>query len=260
MGSRFDHDRDKRLSGRAAVAQRQRRLQFHPLCAHCRERGLTRITDEIDHIVPLGFGGSDTDDNVQGLCIPCHLLKTATEDVSHAAAANHPEWLRPSAIPLTIVRGPPCSGKTTHIKTHAKPSDVVIDLDGIMARLRPGYTHWSASLDPALLNNAIRVRNAMLGALARQERGKAWFIVSSPSEAEAAWWHGKLGGALLTLHPGVDECKRRAVTRGTPRAIKGVDEWERASRTPWLPPQQRPVKTGCDESGWPINPDHPWNA
>lgn len=196
---------------------------------------------------------------MQGLCVPCHALKTAIEDVSHAAASNHPEWLRPSSIPLTIVRGPPCSGKTTYIKTHAAPSDIVIDLDTIMATLRPGYTHWSGSLDPTLLNNAIRVRNAMLGALSRQEHRKAWFIVSSPSPAEAAWWHHKLGGDLLTLQPGIDECKRRAVTRGTPRAIKGIEEWERASRTPWAAPQDRQIKSGCDESGWPRDDKHKWN-
>ena len=252
--------RGRTYTTRGSDKDRARRRQLYPLCVHCLAQGITRQTDEIDHITPLGMGGADTDENSQGLCIPCHAAKSATEDVSHQGAANHPDWLKPSAIPLTIVRGPPCSGKTTHVQTHAGPYDTIIDLDTIQTTLAPTYRHWSGALDPDLFNRAIRLRNAKLGALSRQDTGRAWFIVSAPSPAEAIWWQGKLGGDLVTLHPGIDECKRRAVTRGTPRAIKGVDDWERASRTPWAPAQARPKRMGCDESGWPTSPDHPWNA
>lgn len=36
---------------------------------------------------------------------------------------------------LTIVTGPPCGGKSTHIATHATPGDIVIDLDRIALAL-----------------------------------------------------------------------------------------------------------------------------
>lgn len=204
-----------------------------------------------DHIQSLAFGGADTDDNIQCLCEECHSDKTAMEAASQHAASNHPTWLRPSAIPLTILSGPPASGKTTYIAERAKAGDTVIDLDGIMTRLRPGYEHWSRGLDSALFNQAIRVRNEMLGSLSRRTYGRAWFIVSAPTEAERNWWHGKLGGELILLHPGVDECKRRAGQRGTPRAIQGIDAWEKASRTPWLPPSARKVKQVIGLDGWP---------
>lgn len=34
---------------------------------------------EVDHIVPLWLGGSNRDENLEGLCGPCHLRKTRAE-------------------------------------------------------------------------------------------------------------------------------------------------------------------------------------
>ncbi|QUT07933.1 HNH endonuclease [Sphingobium phenoxybenzoativorans] len=243
----------ERLRGRAAVEQRERRLRQHPLCAHCAKVDKITVTAEIDHITPLAFGGTDTDDNVQGLCLPCHAAKTATEGANKQAAANHPDWIRPSAIPTTIVAGPPCSGKTTYVSKHSRPGDTVIDLDSIMMKLQPGYRHWSDGLHQSLLNSAIRARNAMLGNLCRETKGQAWFIVSAPSEAERRWWQTKLGGEVLLLHPGVDECKRRAAARGTPRAVAGVDAWEKSALAPWRPPASRAVRAAVGLDGWPVD-------
>lgn len=251
---RDDPGSTPRLRGRAAVAQRLRRLRHEPLCRDCKARGQTTAATVPDHIVPLAFGGTDADDNIQCLCDECHAIKTAAEGAATQGAANHPHWLERSAIPINILSGPPCSGKTTYIANHAKAGDVVIDLDSIMMRLRPGYRHWSNALTGDLLNAAVRVRNTMLGSLSRKDRGRAWFIVSAPTKAERDWWAAKLGGEVILLHPGADECKRRAVSRGTPKAIKGVDDWERAARMPWSPPRPpRPtVQIGLD--GWPEEP------
>lgn len=247
-------ERTPRLSGRAAVVQRKRRLLIHPLCARCQEAGQIKPTDEIDHIKPLDHGGSDDDDNVQGLCFYHHKLKSVSEGTGWGGADNHPEWLNPSAIPLTILCGPPCSGKTTYIAQHAGPHDTIIDVDTITQSIDPTYTHWSGRLTPGLLDRAVRTRNAMLGSLDRETKGKAWFIVSAPTKAERDWWHAKLGGQIVLLHPGTEECKRRAVQRGTPNAIKGVDQWERASRQPWIKAKAKAlinrVTIGAD--GWPV--------
>lgn len=251
----------ERLRGRAGVKQRRRRLANEPLCRHCAEKGRTRIAEEVDHIVPLALGGADDDDNTQCLCTDCHAIKTASEGVSSTGAANHPDWLERSAVPLTIVCGPPCAGKTTYAKDHAALRDTVIDLDVIAAGLDRSFRQWSSAVNPDLLNKAIRVRNAMLGALARQEGGAAWFIVSAPTPAERRWWSDKTGGTVVLLDPGLAECKRRAAERGTPRAVRGAEEWYRNALKPWAPKQSRPrVVKGCDANGWPIDPSHPWNA
>ena len=41
-----------------------------------------------DHIVAVGLGGADTDDNCQGACKPCHDRKTSAE--GHIAAGHTP--------------------------------------------------------------------------------------------------------------------------------------------------------------------------
>lgn len=242
-----------RLRGRAAVAQRKRRLTNEPLCRHCLAKDIVRPATVPDHITPLAFGGSDTDDNIQCLCEDCHTLKTAAEGAATDGASNHPDWLRPSTIPLTILCGPPCSGKTTYIAERASPYDTVIDLDTIARDLSPTYTLWTGQLTGQLFNQAVRVRNAMLGSLERKTNGNAWFIVSAPTKAERDWWQSKLGGQVILLHPGVEECKRRAVQRGTPRARIGIDQWELNARRPWSPPTPRRRPTGVDADGWPLD-------
>lgn len=76
---RAGHQRIPRLRGRAGVEQRKRRRQQHPLCKRCLEQGRTRATEVIDHEKPLALGGTDTDDNVRGLCADCHRIVTAEQ-------------------------------------------------------------------------------------------------------------------------------------------------------------------------------------
>ena len=226
-------------------------LSEEPICRVCRSSGKIdkdSISKFVDHIVPLSQGGKDERSNWQGICKAHHDEKTALESY---AAANHPAWLKRSAIPLTIVSGPPCSGKTTYITENARQHDTVIDLDGIMTELRPGYKHWAGQLDQGLFNHAVRLRNTRLGALASATSGRAWFIVSAPSQGEREWWHAKLGGTLTLLHPGISESKRRAIIRGTPRAVAGIDAWDKASRAPWIAPGERKTRQAIGTDGWP---------
>ena len=46
----------------------------------CRAPGCIHPSTDVDHIVPKALGGSDDDDNLQGLCKTCHSRKTARED------------------------------------------------------------------------------------------------------------------------------------------------------------------------------------
>jgi AAA domain-containing protein len=153
---------------------------------------------------------------------------------------THPKWLQPSKIPLTIVCGPPCSGKTTYVRNSAVPGDVIIDLDQIRMSLSPGFRPWSLKhQDEKLLLRAMRVRNMKLGRLCKATQGSAWFIVGAPSQAERDWWQAKLGGLVVLMNPGLHECRRRAYARGTPLAAGGVDAWEAKSMQGWHCPAPR---------------------
>lgn len=71
----------KRITGRRLQAMRAQLFAAHPLCAECQRQGRVTLAKQRDHITPLAEGGTDDDDNVQGLCEPCHEVKSKAEAV-----------------------------------------------------------------------------------------------------------------------------------------------------------------------------------
>ena len=141
----------------------------------------------------------------------CHKRKSALEakrrftNTEIDGAALFPSWLKPSGRRLTIVFGPPASGKSTHIKANAKPGDVVIDLDVIRSELS-GLPMYAAG--PETLAPAMERRNRMLEALAH-DGPDAWFVVTGTG-AERTWWTTALQPAsVVVMDTPQDECIRR---------------------------------------------------
>lgn len=138
----------------------------------------------------------------QALCKPCHDGQKQKEEIAARAAgldvyggkpaSYRPDWLRPSLVPLTIICGPPASGKNWYVKQHAGPDDQIIDLDQIACAVsnKPFSHCWDRSL---WLDMAMRGRNAMLGALSKQRSfSAAWLILSEPNAQHRQWWADKL--------------------------------------------------------------------
>jgi 5-methylcytosine-specific restriction protein A len=73
-----DHEVE-RLSGRRLQERNARILETHPLCVCCQAKGIVRAAVQVDHRIPLHLGGTDSDDNLQGLCKKCHDEKSAQE-------------------------------------------------------------------------------------------------------------------------------------------------------------------------------------
>lgn len=133
----------------------------------------------------------------QTLCKPCHDGQKQKEEIAARAAgldvyggkpaSYRPDWLRPSAIPLTIVCGPPASGKSRYVGERAGMNDLIIDLDLIVGSFTGIYSHrWDRD---RWLDMALRKRNAMLGELSKQPTWPAaWLIVSEPKAEHRAWW------------------------------------------------------------------------
>lgn len=228
---------------------RLRRLKLYPFCAMCEAAGIQRLTAIIDHKTPLAFGGEDTDENCQGLCLVHEAIKTAAEDSSHRAASNHPDWLDRAKCQLWIIIGPPCGGKSTYVADMARDQDLIIDLDEIATTLSPD---WERRWNAPLLDRSIRVRNAMLGRLAVLPKSAlAWFIVSAPSKDERAWWRDKLGGQVIPCVPPMAETLARAKRRDG--RIDHVRRWYDDAARPWRPPSQRRLpKVAFDADGYPL--------
>lgn len=74
----------KRKRGRAGQKARAEVLSREPFCRECAKAGRERKADQVDHIVPLAWGGSDEIGNKQPLCLDCHIAKSERErSLSH---------------------------------------------------------------------------------------------------------------------------------------------------------------------------------
>ena len=51
-------------------------------CQSCDRAVFGKGEVHLDHIVPLSQGGTDDDDNLQILCVPCHEDKTKEENIA----------------------------------------------------------------------------------------------------------------------------------------------------------------------------------
>jgi len=85
-------------------------------CASCQSRIQAGKSWDIDHVLPLALGGSNAPQNLQLLCKPCHIQKTATLDIPMIAKtkrikARHTGARAPSARPILGSRSTPWKKK-----------------------------------------------------------------------------------------------------------------------------------------------------
>lgn len=242
-------DAPKRLQGRALQTRNDRIKQRDNYT--CQKCGRVTIELEVDHIIPLAISHDDSDAAVQCLCLDCHALKTAAE---HRGRVSHvPEWLPVPLVPVTVVCGPPASGKSTYVAEHASKGDLVLDADEIACRMtgKPIYTHSKEEIEAA-----VRYRNTALGKLGRSvEHKHCWLIVTASTRRGRSFWK-HYGKELVVLDPGARECIRRIETderrpmAAKRRQIEAAKNWERGPTPEWT---SRPTK-GCDADGWAIAP------
>lgn len=167
-------------------------------------------------------------DNIQAVSKEWHdSVKQALENADKIAAF-HPKWLKPSIIPLTIVCGPPASGKSTYVRNHAAPNDLVIDLDVIASEMSGEPLHgWNPD---EWLNAALYRRNDLLGRLSRASRyNAAWFIVSEPKAHRRDWWQQTLKPQrIIVIEADERQCLANAAKDGDRdmnRADASITKW-----------------------------------
>lgn len=183
-------------------------LKRNALCVHCMEIGRFTGATVVDHIID--HKGNHTlfwdQSNWQSLCKSHHDIKTWLENSYRSI--RHPLGLLPSAIPLTILCGPPGSGKTKYAQVHAAPNDIIIDLDAIRSDITGAP--WYSENDSSILGATLQRRNRMLSNLSRESGKAAWFIVSAPRAEDRQFWKDNLKPSqVLIFTTPANECKRR---------------------------------------------------
>jgi hypothetical protein len=122
---------------------------------------------------------------------------------------------------LTVVAGPPASGKTTYVREHKQPGDLVIDMDALAVALGSDVSHGH---DERILPFVFAARDGALERMGRpNDIGRVWIIRGAPSNRERReWWQA----TVVVLETPADECKRRAAEAGRPSIWADlIDAW-----------------------------------
>jgi hypothetical protein len=130
---------------------------------------------------------------------------------------------------LTIVTGPPCSGKTTYVREHAQPGDIIIDLDAIITALGGD----ARDPDPAILRvaQAARITAIRSATICHRDGASVWVIDTSPP----AWLRARYrasGGRIIELTETAGVLHQRAAEAGRPARIhQAIDDCLAGRRT-----------------------------
>jgi hypothetical protein len=159
----------------------------------------------VDHIIPhTGDPELFWDvDNLQGLCDPCHNSKTWYETVK---SPYLPKNIKPKSNDITLLFGPPCSGKTTWAK---KQDAKVIDFDDIKATVS-GCDPYD--MPPHYMPTCIAVRNKLI----KETKGRMIIIGTLPNPKHRADWLSKLNAKPLMMITPMHECIRRLKATNRP--------------------------------------------
>lgn len=192
------------------------------LCYRCYMGKRIKPADVVHHVVPLEVDWNRRLDlkNLRSLCHYCHNYIHNTFDL-------FPNYIQPSLIPVTIICGPPGSGKSTYANKQKGPNDIVIDLDVIKSEISglPIYQAGDEWLLPA-----ITMRNELLYSLSKEKKyDKAWFIVRGAKYQDRQFWKEKLGdnAKVIMIHATLEQCieRIRRDERRSHQDVSHVHKW-----------------------------------
>lgn len=133
-------------------------------------------------------------------------------------------------MPLTVIIGPPCSGKSTYLNTHAQPGDIKIDFDALAVALgspvRQGHDRHVQAVTIAARRAAIDA------ALRTAERGATVWIVDTQPSTQRMQAYRAAGAEIIQLNADSAELHKRAA-RERPRLWHAlIDRWQPPSVNP----------------------------
>ena len=170
--------------------------KYHPQKNPC-----GRIATDVDHIIPISFGGGTGLDgqNIQSYCHECHSSKTRKED----------GWTgNKSTRNVIVICGPPGSGKSSFVNKQAdKKNDLILDFDRIMSAICNYPLHRKPE---HLLKYGWEARDAILKHLDKEENYiRAWIISTGTKKAARDQLRARYGAKVFVLETPALVCMQR---------------------------------------------------
>ncbi|MFH0902330.1 MAG: AAA family ATPase [Pseudomonadota bacterium] len=108
---------------------------------------------------------------------------------------------------VTVVCGPPASGKTTYVRKWAQAGDLIVDVDTLYEALS-GLPMYDRPKE--LLSFVCEARDAVIQRLKRHsDVGRAWIITSAPRMATRNSFRLAFAATVIVLEVALNECTRR---------------------------------------------------
>lgn len=197
--------RARRRGGRVQQDLTRLVLATYGTKCHLRLPGCTGVATTKDHVIPYAQGGTDDVGNFRPACRPCN-------------SKRQDKTLGPS---VKVITGPPAAGKTTFVRTHAHPTDVVIDLDRIAQAFMPEHDGPIHGYPDHIRHVAIGARAAAIQRATRlSERVTVWIIHSIPKPDQLKEYE-RMRWDVITVDPGAEVVRARAAVE-RPRAMDDV--------------------------------------
>lgn len=130
---------------------------------------------------------------------------------------------------LTVVIGAPCSGKSTYVRDHAAPGDIVIDFDVMAQAMGSPVTHDHGAALRIVTVDARRA--AIASAVQQHQRGATvWIVETDPSLRMQDY--RRAGAEFVTMTADRDELHRRAEAERPARWHQLIDQHLAKAVTP----------------------------
>ena len=212
------HVRDNRAEefykSRQWVAVRQQALvRDNYLCQECLKQGRITKANTVHHKASIKEDWSKRlqPDNLVSLCADCHNRLHAGE--------SKMAW----TTQVTIVCGPPGSGKTRYVREHAVRGDLILDVDALYMAL--SGLDWYDKPDE-LLPFVAEARDAVIRRLERpSEVKRAWVITTGAKKHERDALARRLRAKVVVLDVPAEECLRRIAN--DERRAHQLEKWHR---------------------------------
>ncbi|MFJ6566437.1 AAA family ATPase [Streptomyces sp. NPDC091292] len=130
---------------------------------------------------------------------------------------------------LHVITGPPAAGKSSWIDAHARPTDIVIDLDRItLALTGPGAPNWNQH--QVAVRVAQRARYAAIDEATQHLDAVDVYLIHTMPSPKAMAKYKRLKARIVVVDPGRDIVMQRIAAMRSKDMERVASRWYNARR------------------------------